>query len=411
MLEAALLALGASLGRPVLASIELGSGARSEIRAGTAPVTSGRPSEPAMMLQLTGLSTIDLASPVQRLTLRYFPRFFVRYPNEFELTRPLFLHSGDAVHEYRATESLTWRNGFRGSAGEVDYTASELALTSRRAAPTGAAVLKFVDVEGTTGLTQAFGERTTGSVAALAGYNSPYDEIGDRDDADALAPYPAHTRYGLDLEATHRSSERTAFALPLRARYDRFSTGTEFTSVGALLVLRQIHGPLTRSELRAGALIVKRLDEPERDVEAFPQARVELALASAPSETHRFEQRIGMGLEPFLDPVRAEYRLLGGVELVSSLELPPRWTASVALAGSTTVSTDPLEPPELETYVSAQTPIRYRTSETSFLEFGIRTSARGPHLADPPFELSDFELWGYAAFAFVLGNARPAALY
>jgi hypothetical protein len=411
VLEAALLALGTGLKLPIFASVEFGSGARSELRAGSAPVTSGRPSEPGVMLQLTGLSRVDLASPVQRLTLRYLPRFFVRYPNEFELTRPLFLHAGDAHHEYRASEALTWKSSFRGSAGEVDYTASELALASRRAAPTAAAVLQFVDLEGTTGLTQTFDEKTSGSVAVLAGYNSPYDELSDSNDDAALAPYPAHTRFGVDLEAAHRSSERTTLALPLRARYDRFSTGTEFTSLGALLVVRQIHGPLTRSELSGGALVVKRLDEPERDVEAFPQARVELTLATAPSETQRFEQRIGVGIEPFLDPVRAEYRLLGGVELVSSLELRPRWTAAVALSGSTTVSSDPLEPPELETYVSAQTPIRYRTSDTSFLEFGIRTSARGPHFKGPPFELTDFELWGYVAFAFVLGNARPAALY
>jgi hypothetical protein len=45
------------------------------------------------------------------------------------------------------------------------------------------------------------------------------------------------------------------------------------------------------------------------------------------------------------------------------------------------------------------------------LEFGLRSSARGPHFADPPFELTDFEFWGYVAFAFVLGEARPAALY
>ena len=410
MLEAALLALGPGLYRPVFASVEFGSGARTELRAGSAPITSGEPSEPGVMLQLTGLSTVDLASTVQRLTLRYFPRFFVRYPNEFELTRPLFLHSGDARHEYRASESLTWKSAFRGSAGEVDYTASELALASRSAAPTGAAVLQFVDIEGTTGLTQAFSERTTGSAAVLAGYNSPYDEIGDTDDT-VFAPYPAHTRYGLELEWAHRRSARTLILLPLRALYDRFSIGTEFSSVGALLVVRQMHSQKTRSELRGGALVVKRLDESESDVEVFPQARVELVLSSAPTETQRFEQRIGVGIDPFLDPVRAEYRLLGGVELVSSLELPPRWTAALALAGSTTVSPDPLEPPELETYVSARTPIRYRTSETSFLEFGIRTSARGPHFADPPFELTDFELWGYVAYAFVLGDARPAALY
>jgi hypothetical protein len=410
VLEAVLLALGPSLYRPVFPSVEFGSGARTELRAGTAPVTSGQPSEPGVMLQLTGLSTVDLASTVQRLTLRYFPRFFVRYPNEFELTRPLFLHSGDARHVYRASESLTWKSAFRGSAGEVDYTASELALASRSAAPTGAAVLQFVDIEGSTGLTQAFSERTTGSAAVLAGYNSPYDDVGDTDDP-AFAPYPAHTRYGLELEWAHRRSERTLIAVPVRALHDRFSIGTEFGSVGALLVLRQIHGQKTRSELRGGALVVKRLDESERDVEVFPQARAELVLTTAPTETQRFEQRIGVGIEPFLDPVRAEYRLLGGVELVSALELPPRWTAALALAGSTTVSPDPLEPPELETYVSARTPIRYRTSETAFLEFGIRTSARGPHFADPPFELTDFELWGYVAFAFALGDARPSALY
>jgi hypothetical protein len=410
VLEAALLALGSGLSRPVFASVEFGSGARTELRGGSAPVASGLPSEPGVMLQLTGLSTIDLGSPVQRLTLRYFPRFFVRYPNEFDLTRPLFLHAGDAHHEYRATETLTWKSSFRGSAGEVDYTASELALASRRATAMGAAVLQFVDLEGSTGFTQALGERTTGSAVVLAGYNSPYDDLGDEGD-DPFAPYPAHTRYGLELEWAHRKSERTVFALPVRALYDRFSIGTEFSSVSALLALRQIHGPLTRSELRGGALVVKRLDESDHDVEVFPQVRVELVLASAPTETQRFEQRIGVGLEPFLDPVRAEYRLLGGVELVSTLELPPRWTASLALAGSTPVSTEPLAPPELETYVSARAPIRYRTSETSFLEFGLRTSARGPHFADPPFELTDFELWGYVAFAFVLGNARPSALY
>jgi hypothetical protein len=404
-------ALVAAFLAPTLAAIELGSGARIEARGGTAPITSGAPSEPAVALELRGFSTLDFASDRHTLRLRYFPRLFARQPNELDLTRPLFLHAGDLHHEYRATPALTWKNDVRASAGEVDYSSSELALTSGRANPLGVAVIEFVDLEGVTALSHDFSPKTSGNAALLAGYNAPFDPIETTAADGAITlPYPAHTRAVLELDATHRSSPELRLGLPALVRYDHFSNGTEFAAASLAGAVAQSHGALTRTELRGGAMLVKRLDTSGDAVSVFPRARAELWTRSAPSETLRLETRAAIGLEPFLDPVRAEYRSLGGIELGALLELFPRWLLGVELAGSTSVS-QPLEPPELETYLEARTPVRYRVSDSSFVEFGTRWRARGPHLGNPPFELVDFELWGYVGFGIALGRLSPTALY
>jgi hypothetical protein len=412
VLDAALLALGPGLLAPTLGAVELGSGARIELRAGSAPVTSGQPSVPTVALDLRGFSTAVFSSDRHTLTLRYFPRFFVRHPNDLDLTRPLFLHAGDLHHEYRAAPTLTWKNDVRASVGEVDYSSSELALASGRANPLDVAVIQFAEVEGATGLHHAFDEKTSGSATLLLGYNTPYDQIeSTADDGTITIPYPAHAQAVLALEASHKSSEKTTLSLPAFVRYDGFSNDSEFAAASLSLAITHLHGALTRSELRGGAMVVKRLDTPGDDVSVFPRALAEIFTRSASSETHRFEHHAGLALEPYLDPVRAEYRLLGGVELGSLLELYPRWSAGIELAGSTSVSRHPLVPPELETYLEARTPFRYRLGDHSFFEFGTRWRARGPHLGDPPFELTDFELWGYAAFGCTLGNLSPTALY
>jgi hypothetical protein len=263
-----------------------------------------------------------------------------------------------------------------------------------------------------TALAHDFTPGTTGGASLLAGYNAPFDPVETSSADGAITiPYPAHARAALEVDAAHRTSADVRLSLPALVRYDHFSNDTDFGAASLALVIAQAHGALVRSELRGGAMVVKRLDTPGDDVSFFPRARAELWATSAPSETLRLEHHAAVTIEPFLDPVRAEYRSLGSIELATRLELLPRWTAALELAGSTTVSSEPLDPPELETYLEARTPTRYRVSDTSFVEFGTRFRARGPHLADPPFELTDFEFWGYAAFAFALGKLSPSALY
>ena len=64
MLEAALLALGPGFLAPTLGALELGSGARIEVRGGIAPVVSGQPSEPAFALAFSIVCVSAQQGPV-----------------------------------------------------------------------------------------------------------------------------------------------------------------------------------------------------------------------------------------------------------------------------------------------------------------------------------------------------------
>jgi hypothetical protein len=408
VLGAALVLWGTCAPLPLLAAVELAAGARSEARVGSAPPASGQPSEPAFALELTQLAGIRIGTRRDTLTLRYTPRFFFRYPNALELTRPLFLHAADARHEHRLSRRGAWENWLVASAGEVDYGSAELALSSRQATAVNVAVIQFVSLDGGSSVSHAFDRRSSATLGVFAGYRAPYEELGSG--SSESAPFPSQRHVGVDAKYAHRARSTTELSVPTRIRADAFSSGEQFVATTARLVWRERLERGVSSELSGGATHVRRLDTADSDDDVVPQARAELVARLSSSARTRVEQRSAVFVEAFLDPVRATYVPAFGVEEALHVELLPRWRVGLELRLSTPLAADDARAAEIDSVMTASTPIVYRLGPAARLELGSRLGARDTDLGDLPFSARELELWGYVAFAFAFGSGDPRFL-
>ena len=195
---------------------------------------------------------------------------------------------------------------------------SELALESRRATPPARGQSSSPRSRAGPAWSAAFTTRTAGSPRSSPATTVPTTRSEQPPRTKARSPtYPA-PRLRARARWRHRSRRRPRS--PCRRGCATTASRTGPSSPRPRLAWRRhLHSEFTRSELRGGAMLVKRLDNHGRDVESL-SAGARGARTLRRGRSTALELRGALGLEPYLDPVRAEYRTLAGVELGARLE-------------------------------------------------------------------------------------------
>jgi hypothetical protein len=131
----------------------------------------------------------------------------------------------------------------------------------------------------------------------------------------------------------------------------------------------------------------------------YPVPLLQIDLNSVLQQTRMAVVRssIGVGTTAFIDPVFGVAVSRGLAQASVDAQLGP-WSVGARCAFSTDLfgslpTIGGISPDE--TFVTAEIPVRYRTSRYLISEFGARYTERAPHLGAPGFAWHYRELWLY----------------
>jgi hypothetical protein len=375
----------------VLATLEAASGARTELAVGTAPVLPSGPNETSAALTLEPFAGLRFAEPDWTIVAAYDPRVFWRRPNAAALDRPIYLHRAFASHEVSFDRRTEMGERLTLAYGEIDYTASGIALLPGQTSQVDVAVLNYYEVASDVAFSRLLDRRTTLGVGVSGGESGAVDS----------AILPTHRQIEGGPEITRTLGRRDALAFPVTAGFHEVGDVDLVTSGGAL---DWTHRPSLRTEtlLAAGARYASRLDDGDSNVLPLATAAVKSTLHA--EGARRLDVGVALSLRPVLDVVAAVYRAIFAFESDVVYQPAPRWTTSLRTSLYTPI--DPArEPRQPETTYSAEAPITWTPSPEVGLEFGVRHAGRAPHLANG-FSIAQPQIWGYFALTLRESTGR-----
>jgi hypothetical protein len=364
-------------------------------------------SEASVAMAVIPVAGLDAQRDNYQLSLLYRPRIYWRFPNPVDFTRPLLLHQGVLTHRWSLSRRTTWTNQLDGSIGEIDYTLASAVFDPTQPTVPDESVTKLVRLNAATGIGHRLTTRASTGFTLSGSYSAPLDRDDDPDYLTSLdgvvEPY-----------YTYQFTSRDSGTLAAGAAYAWFQDESSYFVVTPSLAWGHNFSRRTAGTLGAGVAYLQVLETSEDSGGPTP-GEVDFTPTADASIKSRVLGERGMYVDAgaaaeyrwFFDPVVGRPVQRAGGGLFSQVNLPPDWTAGAAVAFFTTVGQSEFEPVQEvgvvrrdETMLRIDAPVTYRISRLVGLEFGVRSTLRGPPVADG-LELDRVELWFYGALRLV----------
>jgi hypothetical protein len=267
-------------------------------------------------------------------------------------------------------------------------------------------VTKLVRLNAATGIGHTLTSRASTGFTLSGSYSAPLDRSENPD-------YLTSLEGDIQPYYTYQVTQRDSGTLAVGAGYAWFEDESSFFAVAPTVTWGHDFSRRTAGTLGAGVTYLQVLDSsdpggPEPgDTDVTPTAE-----ASVKSRLHgerglSVDAGVAAEYRWFFDPVVGRPVQRAGGGFFTQVNLPPDWTAGGAVAFFTTVGEDTFEPEEDldvvrrdETILRIDAPVTYRISRLVGLEFGVRSTLRGPPVAEG-VELDRVELWFYGALRLV----------
>ncbi len=386
------------------------------------PVTTSVPAEqPQVVVAATPLLSLRWLDGVDDLRVESASRILWR-PEPLPDSRPLFLETLEATHTRHPSRRSRLRLNFLASYGEQDYTSLQQQLSNQPALPLATTMLML---DATGGASWRSSRRTTLDIQLGAMYRRAFDTSTL---VNGTAGSSASTVPTLPTQYTLTAAPGLAFALTRRSSVDAVvsvidtdSQEVELASgqpgdLNVLLIQPQvgIREELTGRQqlhLAAGfsyAVTLRRTDIANLTWYPAPLLQIDLISVLQRTRTAVVRSTLGAGTTEFVDPVLGAVVSRGLAQAGVDAQLG-LWSVGARCAFATdlsrTLPTIGNVFPD-ETAVSAEIPVRYRTSRHLVVELGGRYTERAPHLGAPGFAWHNRELWLYLNLT---ASSRPSS--
>jgi hypothetical protein len=415
----------------IQAEAQFEAGARIESRVGETPTgtTQGTSTSPTTGQPVTGYVTAEQAqvmvAATPLLSLRWLggvddvradsaTRILWR-PVPLIRSRPIFLETLGASLTRRPSRRSTWQFNILGSYGEQDYTSLQNALPNQ---PTLPLTTTMFMVDATAGASWRSTRRTTLALQFGAIHRRSFDAQSDANgSAGTIGRIPTQSTVsavpGLDFALTRRSSLQ-AFATVSDTDVQNPSPLPGQPSDQNILLIQPQVGlreELARRHqlhLAVGLSYAVALRQTDTPLPWYPWPLLQVELNSLLSRTRTAIVRssLGAGTTAFVDIGLGEVVWRGVAQASVDTQLGP-WSVGTRCSFATDISgrlsaVGNVSPDE--TIVSAEIPVRYRSSRRLIVEFGGRYTERAPHLGAPGFAWHNRELW---LFLNLTASSRP----
>jgi hypothetical protein len=398
------------------AEAQFEAGARIETRAGEAPsVTSSNQAVPPEQFQVmvvaTPLLSLRWIDGVDDLHVDSATRILWRPVPLFD-SRPLFLETLGATHIRRPSRRSQLQLNIQASYGEQDYTSLQQQLPNQPSLPFAMTMLM---VDATAAASWHSSRRTTLTLQLGALHRRSFD-------TQTISSGTAGT-FALPTQTTVTAAPGLTYALARRSTLNAVVSIVDTDSRGMSLATSQTGAPSQTGELNALSIqpqvgirqeltrqhqlhlavgfaytvALHRTDTP--NLAWYPVPLLQIDLNSVLQQTRMAVVRssIGVGTTAFIDPVFGVAVSRGLAQASVDAQLGP-WSVGARCAFSTDLfgslpTIGGISPDE--TFVTAEIPVRYRTSRYLISEFGARYTERAPHLGAPGFAWHYRELWLY----------------
>lgn len=402
MLGAGLPALGAIGGAVLLASAQVTPivSVRAEAAAGEAPIAPGEPSQATLMTELRAGAGLRLRTPRTLFQFGVEPRIAHQTPNLSGLDRPLVLTLATASHSYSIDRRLQWRNELQVSAGEVEYTQAERALSAPIARRIDDPVVVAFSTAASSSLVWQKSRRYELSFGP-----SVESTITDSEADDPSTP-SSTTAVGFDFTQSFQTSFNGTLAVPLGYREYFISDREDQRTLSAGLAYSRVLGPRTNLEASVGAVATEGGEQP---FAVLPEAGIALQRVVYATRVRTISNRIAARLEAAFDPTQGDVYPTAGIEASLFGNLSGDFRAAFSVAVYTTLTEEPVTEENTDSRAALDVTVGYILTDEVSLDVGLRFGTRASHLSQE-LELSETTVLGFialsAAFELVPAEAR-----
>jgi hypothetical protein len=405
----------------IQAAAQFEAGARIESRVGQAPsLTSSNqvvpPEQTQVMVVATPLLSLRWIDGIDDLHVDSATRILWRPVPLFD-SRPLFLETLGATHLRRPSRRSQLQLNVRASYGEQDYTSLQQQLPNQPSLPLA---LTMLMVDATAGASWRSSRRTTLTLQLGAMHSRSFDTQGASSGTTGTFALPTQTTVTVAPGMTYALARRSTLNA-LVSIIDTDSQGISLASsqtgvssqtgeLNALSIQPQVgvRQALTRQHqlhLAVGfayTVALRRTDAPNLAWYPVPLLQLDLNSVLLRTRTAIVRSTLGAGTTAFVDPVLGVAVTRGLAQASVDAQLGP-WSVGARCAFSTDLfgrlptigGSTPGEILPDETFVTAEIPVRYRSSRHLIVELGGRYTERAPYLGAPGFAWHYRELWLY----------------
>ena len=418
----------------IQAEAQFEAGARIETRVGQTPAGSTQPTpsiptgqpftvpvpveQTQVIVVATPLLSIGWLADVDDLRASSATRILWR-PVPFLDRRPLFLELLEATHSRRLTKRCNWQLNIRGSYGEQDYSSLQQQLPNQPSLPTATTMLM---IDATASISWRGSRRMALNLRLGAMHRRSFDTQTVTNVTAGTETIPM-----LPTQTTVTAGPGLTYALSSRSTVEASAAIADTDSKGFLLPAGQI-GMLNmlsiqpqvgiRTDLTQGHrlhlaggfayAIALRQSTNQSLLPIYPLLNVGLESILQRTRTIVVRSSLGTGTAIFVDPVLGGVFLRGVVQASVDAQLGA-WSVGARGAFATDISGRLSAVGNVfpdETAVSAEIPVRYRSSRHMIIEFGGRYTERAPALGTAGFSWHNRELW---MFLNLTAASRPAS--
>jgi hypothetical protein len=363
---------------------------RAEAGAGIAPRFPGEKSVPSLAFELAPSVGIRDTGERSNYSLSAGPRIYYRLPAYSDLGRPLLLVRAAGTHQLFLTRRWTWETTADLSYGEVDYTASALALNARIAASLTKPILSVFNATADTGLRYQLSARNELTFGVFA---TEWQPLGNRPD---LTPT---TAVGIRARENFLADFRRKLGVPFSARYYTIANRPDITVLSLGLDYRELLERRTTLELYAGGAFSVTAGH----TSTLPELTASIERVLHERLNARIVNRVMFFTRSAFDPTTALVYSLGGGDISLRTDLYQNWGLTLDVVASTVISKRPLFPGSADTSLSGSLVVDHPLAHWLTLSFGSRALSRGSHLNADQFHLIDRQIWGFVALNALIG--------
>ncbi len=386
--------------------IDVAAAVEAQTGAGVLPLLPDEPSTPALDSSLVFLSGMRTTSARTTFEISYRPRLVLQFPNLLDAVRPLLLHQVLLSYRSSLTERTAIETSIAGSAGEVSYIAQQQVFAPG-SSPTELVPLVFGTVS--SNLSHRTSRRNTVTAGLSSGYSAPLgssevDTAVFPESFDAAATlsdaYSLTQRDQLEVTGTSQYFQVTQYNPDVTLALD-----LELSTFGASVTWTHRLSERTSVGLTSGGALTYTLGTGEM---GFIPEGTFLHDTNWRAGQTGYSSTFNAGVRGFLDRLAGTYSPQGFVSWSLGAKIGRLWTTGVSAFASTSLASEPVVPPQYESFGSLEQLTAFRVSQNAQLRFGVRSSVRGPHLrAEPaPSPTLQPEFLGFLGFRYGLGTDR-----
>lgn len=411
----------------------------AEAEAGSIPQSGTTAVQPGVQGVLALITGMRVLSERTTFLLNYEPQLLFQIPGTIVYGRPLFFNrirsSYGTALDKRTALGVTLNAG----GGEASYSSLQQVFDPG-SGTVDASVSTIVYGDGQIGLDHRTSRLNSVGVAFAGGYRGPWkanEELAEGETPTAQQ-IPKSLNASLTLSDIYDFSLRDRGTASLRAGYlnrledddEELDSDAPAATVNQINELVALGGTFAWSRTlsassamnySAGMAFTYALDEPEdADRLGFVPNATAGYVNNWRTSRWVWNSSVSGGVRGFLDRVSATYRPQGFVNWSLNGAVGRDWRTGLSAFVSTSLSTEPLDPPQYESTFSLEAPTTYRVAHNATLRFGLRMRLRGPHLselgdkeAEDPLDDSTTTqptvqalIVGFVGFHYVLGSGE-----